>query len=239
MTRCTVASSRICIMISFNDLKSQVSEEILREYFISHALHLTDKISVITASILNGPLVLRHELGHSILDVGEEYDGGFAYFGRNAAHDRKNITWTQWLSDPSRVDGEGAPLVENSNMPMQAYPWTLLDVNKPWSIQFSSPGTYSRYKIQFSLSGIPSKEDLRVTLDGVDLEWTPRRDIGMDRWFYNFHSDESLVAGDHELKFALLNDKNQGVAQLCSTEILEYGDETEYVHLHSFICLSD
>lgn len=23
-----------------------------------------------------GPLVLRHELGHSIIDVGEEYDGG-------------------------------------------------------------------------------------------------------------------------------------------------------------------
>lgn len=32
--------------------------------------------SVITASELNGPIVLRHELGHSIIEVGEEYDGG-------------------------------------------------------------------------------------------------------------------------------------------------------------------
>ncbi|KAF9562648.1 hypothetical protein CPC08DRAFT_735102 [Agrocybe pediades] len=185
--------------------------------------------TVITASILNGPLVLRHELGHSILDVGEEYDGGFAYFGRNAAHDPRNITWTQWLSNSSRVDEDGVPLVEKSNMAMQAYPWTLLDIKEPWSIRFSSPGTYSRYKLQFSLSGIPSKGDLRVTLDGVDLGWTPRRHIGMDRWFYNFHSDESLAPGNHELKFTLLNKKHQGSAQLCSTEILEYGDESEFI----------
>lgn len=32
--------------------------------------------SIITASELNGPLVLRHELGHSLIAVGEEYDGG-------------------------------------------------------------------------------------------------------------------------------------------------------------------
>lgn len=31
---------------------------------------------VITASALNGPLVLRHELGHSLIPVGEEYEGG-------------------------------------------------------------------------------------------------------------------------------------------------------------------
>ena len=33
-------------------------------------------VRVITASELNGPLVLRHELGHSLIDVGEEYEGG-------------------------------------------------------------------------------------------------------------------------------------------------------------------
>lgn len=31
---------------------------------------------IITASKLNGPLVLRHELGHSLIPVGEEYEGG-------------------------------------------------------------------------------------------------------------------------------------------------------------------
>ena len=112
-------------------------------------------------------------------------------------------------------------------MAMQAYPWTLLDTNAPWSITFKSPGTYSRYSVQFSLSGIPSKEDLRVTLDGVDLGWLPREDIGMDRWFYNFRSSKRLAAGKHVLSFALLNGEKQGAAQLCSTEILEYGTEDE------------
>lgn len=31
---------------------------------------------IITASKMNGPLVLRHELGHSLIGVGEEYEGG-------------------------------------------------------------------------------------------------------------------------------------------------------------------
>jgi hypothetical protein len=183
--------------------------------------------SVITASNLNGALVLRHELGHSILEVGEEYDGGFGYYGSNAAHDRKSFPWPHWLSDPARVDNTGAPCVERSVMAMQAYPWTLLDTSAPWSITFESSGTYSRYSIQFSLSGIPSKEDLRVTLDGVDLGWLPREDVGMDRWFYNFHSPKKLAAGKHVLCFTLLNAEKQGAAQLCSTEILEYGTEDE------------
>jgi len=112
-------------------------------------------------------------------------------------------------------------------MAMQAYPWTLLNTTAPWSITFTSSGTYSRYSVQFSLSGIPSKEDLRVTLDGVDLGWLPRENIGMDRWFYNFHSARSLDAGKHVLSFTLLSGEKQGAAQLCSTEILEYGAEDE------------
>jgi hypothetical protein len=31
--------------------------------------------TVITASEINGPLVLRHELGHSLIEEGDEYDG--------------------------------------------------------------------------------------------------------------------------------------------------------------------
>ncbi|KAF8882039.1 IgA peptidase M64-domain-containing protein [Gymnopilus junonius] len=198
---------------------------------------LGGEFTVITASILNGPLVLRHELGHSILDVGEEYDGGYAYFGRNAAHDRTDIAWKQWLSDPLRIDEHGNPRVERSNMAMQAYPWTLLNTTEPWSIGFTSSGAYSRYSVQFSLSGIPNEGDLRVTLDGTDLEWEPRTDIGMDRWFYNFNSSTGLQPGIHELKFDLLNAEHLGVAQLCSAEILEYGDETEFISDPDFYSL--
>ncbi|KAF8170940.1 IgA peptidase M64-domain-containing protein [Pholiota molesta] len=197
---------------------------------------LGGQFTVITASILNGPLVLRHELGHSILDVGEEYDGGFAYFGRNAAH-AQALPWKQWLSDPSRVDATGGPYVERSVMAMQAYPWTLLNISTPWAINFTSSGAYSRYSLQFSLSGLPHKQDLRVTLDDVDLRWVPRPDIGMDRWFYNFHFTEPLTPGQHQLKFTLLNGDKQGSAQLCSTEVLEFGTEEEFVSEPGFYSL--
>jgi hypothetical protein len=182
---------------------------------------------VITASVLNGPLVLRHELGHSILDVGEEYDGGWGYFGHNAAHDPKNISWSQWLSDPTRKTEDGTPRVERSSMALQAYPWTLLNTTDSWAIEFLAAGTYSRYSLQFSLSGLPVKDDLKVTLDGVDLRWEPRLDVGLDRWFYNFYSETPLSPGRHELAFSLRNADREGTAQLCSTEILEYGNEEE------------
>lgn len=42
---------------------------------------LGGEFTITTASTLNGALVLRHEIGHSLIDVGEEYEGGFAYFG--------------------------------------------------------------------------------------------------------------------------------------------------------------
>lgn len=182
---------------------------------------------MITASILNGPLVLRHELGHSILDVGEEYDGGFGYFGRNAAHDIHQLPWKQWLSNPSRVDANGEPHIERSAMAMQTYPWTLLNITIPWTIDFLSSGTYPRHSLQFSLSGLPRQQDLRVTLDGLDLKWTPRSNVGMDRWFYNYQFPERLAAGKHRLEFTLLDHSKEGVAQLCSAEVLEYGTEEE------------
>jgi len=97
---------------------------------------------VITASELNGPLVLRHELGHSLIPVGEEYEGGecsdpslgrllyqltrrhsegFAYFGANAdkvkhLHDLK---WKDFLSDPENAR------IEDVNVPLQAYPYVF------------------------------------------------------------------------------------------------------------------
>ncbi|KXN82819.1 hypothetical protein AN958_02093 [Leucoagaricus sp. SymC.cos] len=195
---------------------------------------LGGEFTVITASILNGPLVLRHELGHSIIEVGEEYDGGFGYFGVNAAHDLdKPIPWEHWLSSYSEddVDIENymASRVERSVMPMQVYPWTLLNTTQSWSIKFPASGTYSRHLVRFSLSGLPEVSDLHVELDGVDLKWVPKEGLGLDRWHYDIHRDGGLSDGEHELNFTLLNKELEGVAQLCSAEILEFGSEDEFV----------
>ncbi|GBE85076.1 hypothetical protein SCP_0702620 [Sparassis crispa] len=199
---------------------------------------LGGEFTVITPSLANGALVLRHELGHSIIDVGEEYDGGYAYFGVNAAHDiSKAIPWSHWLTNASSIsvhhhdhdNDHTSARVERSIMPMQAYPWTMLNVSSPWCISFSSSGTYARHLVRFSLSGLPQMGDLLVELDGQDLLWAPQPDIGVDRWHYDVHPNGALSEGVHELKFTLRNKDVEGTAQLCSAEILEFGDETEFV----------
>jgi len=112
-------------------------------------------------------------------------------------------------------------------MPMQQYPWTLLNASTPWSVTFTSSGAYPRHLLRFSLSGLPEASGLKVQLDEDVLEWVPRKDIGLDRWHYDIHNDQSLKPGQHEVKFTLLNEQRTGVAQLCSVELLEFGDEEE------------
>jgi hypothetical protein len=185
---------------------------------------------VITASLANGPLVLRHELGHSIINVGEEYDGGFDYFGPNTAHDlSKPVPWIHWLSGAEKHNS--GPRVERSVMPIQEYAWVMLNTSTPWSAKFMSSGAYSRYMVRFSLSGLPERSDLKVEVDDTDLEWVPRMDIGFDRWHYDVNRAHSLGPKEHEVKFTLVNGDREGVAQLCSVEIIEYGNEEEFVSL--------
>ncbi|KAG5353892.1 hypothetical protein C0989_000135 [Termitomyces sp. Mn162] len=112
-------------------------------------------------------------------------------------------------------------------MPIQLYPWTLLNTSTSWSTTFTSSGTYARYLVKFSLSGLPEANDLRVELDGIDLNWIPMKDIGLDRWHYDILKDTALDGGLHEMKFTLLNQEREGVAQLCSVEVLEFGTEDE------------
>ncbi|KAF8143818.1 IgA peptidase M64-domain-containing protein [Mycena galopus ATCC 62051] len=182
--------------------------------------------TVITPSLANGALILRHELGHSIILVGEEYDGGYAYFGPNAYHNlTEPVPWTHWLTDPEPAHAR----VERSVMPMQDYAWALLNTSTPWSVTFTSSGAYARHLVRFSLSGLPDVGDLRVELDGADLEWVPRPGIGQDRWLYDIHREGALSAGEHTLSFILLNAEREPRAQMCSTEILEFGDQDEFV----------
>ncbi|KAH6911530.1 IgA peptidase M64-domain-containing protein [Coprinopsis sp. MPI-PUGE-AT-0042] len=183
---------------------------------------LGGEFTVITSSILNGPLVLRHELGHSIIDVGEEYDGGYVYTGVNALHDiSEPVSWSHWLSS--------SPRVERTVMPLQDYAWDMLNTTTPWKTTFNSSGVYSRHLVKFSLSGIPDAKDLKVELDGVDLEWVPEPIVGLDRWHYDIYRSESLSEGPHALTFTLREPSLEGKAQLCSVEVLEFGEESEFV----------
>jgi hypothetical protein len=161
---------------------------------------------------------------------GEEYDGGFAYYGVNSAHNlslNPGFKWSHWLSS-SLAPGK-APRAERAIMPFQAYPWTILNKTSPWSGSFLSSGLYARHLVRFSLSGLPSAEHMKVLLDGEDLGWTPRPDVHLDRWHYDIHRTLSFAPGSHELNFTLSENALEGTAQLCSAEIIEYGDEDEYV----------
>ncbi|KAI0671120.1 IgA peptidase M64-domain-containing protein [Trametes maxima] len=203
---------------------------------------LEGDITTITPSLANGALVLRHELGHSIIGVGEEYDGALAkeYFGPNAAKNTTlyDVPWAHWLPgtspNPHTLYATYTPpeirqdvRVERSIMPMQAYPWALLNISAPWSIMFNSSGEYAWHLVRFSLSGIPEKDDLHVVLDDQDLGWVPHIGIGVDRWHYDFKLNRTLTAGPHRLVFTLLNGAREGAAQLCNVEVIEFGDESE------------
>ncbi|KAI0165235.1 IgA peptidase M64-domain-containing protein [Hypoxylon sp. FL1284] len=179
--------------------------------------------TVTTASPNSGPAVLRHELGHSIIGVGEEYDGGEVYRGVNAATSPASTPWSQWYTAPA-----AEPRVERSAMPFQAYPWTLLNATAAWRARFASAGTYDSHVLQVSVSGLASSADLSVEIDGRDVGWELNPAVGVDRFIYNIERDEALGPGDHEIAVTLLNAELEGTAQLCSLEVLEYGEEDEF-----------
>ena len=169
----------------------------------------------------------RHELGHSIIDVGEEYDGAedWDHFGVNSHPNLTTpVTWAHWLTDsPSHQEIHE----ERSVMPLQDYAWSMLNTTTSWSTNFSASGQYARHLVRFSLSGLPEAADLTVEVDGQDLHWQPKVGLGVDRWHYDIHRDGGLSDMEHELKFTLNNADREGIAQLCSVEVLEFGDETQ------------
>lgn len=103
----------------------------------------------------------------------------------------------------------------------------MLSAGEPYVVPFNSSGQYSRFVVRFSLSGIPKAEHLAIQLDGRDLHWEPKPDIREDRWQYDIHRSVPLKAGKHYVAFTLAKGALVGKAQLCSVEIIEFGDEDE------------
>lgn len=84
-------------------------------------------------------------MGHSVIEEGEEYDGGFAYYGPNAANLTRHFKWQHWLTNSSAI----VPREERSVMPLQSYPWAMLNDSKPWVVPFESSGNLSSLSICF------------------------------------------------------------------------------------------
>ncbi|KAG9124091.1 hypothetical protein FRC07_012863 [Ceratobasidium sp. 392] len=179
----------------------------------------------------------RHELGHSIIWIGDEYDGSI-YFGPNAAGLTRNesISWAHWLSEPT--PSNVPPRAERNAVPLLAYPWTILNTTKPWSTTFASDGTFSYALLRFSLSAVPDAQALQIKLDGKAISWMAKPGVGLDRWFYDvwiYEKQTGLHNGTHELLFALQKDGKEGLAQLCSVEVIEYGNENEFNLTEGFV----
>jgi hypothetical protein len=187
-----------------------------------------------TSSKTSGTLVIRHELGHNLIPVGEEYDGGWVYRGVNSAHSLP-ADWSHWLTNTSAAETE-----ERNRVVLQEYPWLDL-ANGPWRKMFYTTGHqggWERVYIQGSASGVPKRDDLWVGIDGSELDWYPTGND--DRRFLEWHADKGFAPGFHVIEFRQKTEpkKGQMPRQLCSIEIIEYGPEEEY-HLKKVTGLDD
>ncbi|KXN73690.1 hypothetical protein CONCODRAFT_166550, partial [Conidiobolus coronatus NRRL 28638] len=172
-----------------------------------------------TRSERTGTVVLRHEMGHNFIDVGEEYDNGQVYSGVNSAPSLLQIGWKKWLSGPIHEEREIFRLLE--------YPWH--DLSKgPKSFTFISDGRYSRWYLQISVTAAGEADSLEFLLDGKVLPWQTRGSD--DREFYGWHGDSGFSLGTHKLtvrsKTAPTN--KQIPRMFASATLHEFGDEKEF-----------
>lgn len=140
-----------------------------------------------TKSNNTGTVVLRHEMGHNFVNVGEEYDDGSAYFGVNSAPSLPEVVtkWGHWLtSDEVRAERAIYRLLE--------YPWADLALGEQ-SFSFTSDGLYSRWHLELSVSAAREFDSMEFILDGEILPWTSRD--SNDREFYRWSGDEGLTEG--------------------------------------------
>jgi len=190
---------------------------------------LGGEFTISTSSITSGTMVLRHEMGHNYVNVGEEYDGGGVYRGVNFSP-TLNVQWRHWLTDQSRFP----PVAEQSQIRVQNYAWYDL-ASGPYRIAFNSPGTFARWFLIFTASGCERDDTFRVTLDGRDLGW--KSSGTLDRSFWSTFSNTPLSAGAHELVFTSLYPPAQGqpIRQLCSLTMHEYAAEPAYHFDNNYI----
>nr|XP_019045817.1 hypothetical protein I302_06208 [Kwoniella bestiolae CBS 10118]OCF24747.1 hypothetical protein I302_06208 [Kwoniella bestiolae CBS 10118] len=197
---------------------------------------LGGEFTIITASKVNGPQVLRHELGHSLIPVGEEYDGGWVYTGVNSdkAKNLDHLKWKKYLSDPDNVR------IEDAKMAVQAYPWWDLDQGE-YNITFSSSSVSQSYPtalLRTSLSSIPSPSHLDFALNGITLNLSRYFADGLEgsldrRWLDIMLP--GLKDSRNVIKVELTDEGRKAEAglggkMLTSLEVIEYGGNGRFNH---------
>ncbi|ODM97570.1 hypothetical protein Ocin01_09111 [Orchesella cincta] len=174
-----------------------------------------------TKSARTGTVVLRHEMGHNFVDVGEEYDNGQVYSGVNAARNLANLGWTSWLTTGTKRE-------ERAMFRLLQYPWA--DLSKgPQSFNFLSDGNYDRWYMLVSVSAAGEADSLEFLLDGEVLPWTT---TGFDdREFYSWSGTQGFRAGAHNftVRSKTASTHPDIPRMICSITLHEFGNEDEFV----------
>ncbi|KXN73685.1 hypothetical protein CONCODRAFT_30708, partial [Conidiobolus coronatus NRRL 28638] len=172
-----------------------------------------------TRSERTGTVVLRHEMGHNFVNVGEEYDNGQVYSGVNAASSLSSLGWKNWLSGPVREEREIYRLLE--------YPWHDLSKGSK-SFTFNSDGKYSRWYLLTSVSAAGQADSLEFVLDGKVLPWQSRGSD--DREFYGWYGSSGFSAGQHTLtvRSKTASTHPNIPRMIASVTLHEYGNESEF-----------
>nr|ODN91502.1 guanine nucleotide exchange protein for ADP-robosylation factor [Cryptococcus depauperatus CBS 7855] len=219
---------------------------------------LGGEFTIVTASKMNGPIVLRHELGHSLINVGEEYEGGSSYFGVNSEEPSRlnNLKWKNFVSDSQNLR------IEDAKVPLQVYAWHNLD-ESPWNITFRSfnPRTenhdkddipYPNSLLRASLTSIPDPSHINIKLNGFPLnlsnvfpeEWKDSLDR---RWLeiplmaiQTGANGGGVVPGQNVVEVYLTEmgkkaRAGQGGKMMSSMEIVEYGGNGRFNHTQGFV----
>ncbi|KAG4078964.1 hypothetical protein HA402_010916 [Bradysia odoriphaga] len=175
-----------------------------------------------TKSERTGTVVLRHEMGHNFVNVGEEYDNGSAYRGVNSAANLTLVTtkWGHWLTDRNVRE-------ERAIYRLLQYPWADL-ASGPQSFNFTSDGQYSRWYLDVSVSAAGEADSLEFVLDGEILPWESRGSD--DREFYSWLNDAGFSEGEHTFSVrSKTASTNPAIPRMiCSVRLYEFGNEDEF-----------
>lgn len=181
---------------------------------------LGGEFTISTESPTSGTVVLRHEMGHNFVNVGEEYDGGGVYRGVNWAASAATVGWRHWLTEPEVFP----PVVQDSAILIQDYAWYDLARGR-YVIDFTSNGQYDRWFLRFTTSGTETDDSMNIYLDGELLDWSSSGVL--DRSFYSYYEETPWAAGEHKLEFEIgtLPGNGAPIRQLCSVTMHEYKSE--------------